>query len=433
MQPAESGPLAATGTPDVAVAVSPGVTEVGVYYGAGWGDEQAPPMSRRRAVWTLLVLAIAAFVFTCNEGSAVGVISVVAEDLNRSEAVIGLMTTTFSVVGLLVSIPAALVLGRYSRRYALTACVAVLTAGLVVVATAPSFELLLVGRGVTALGHASFWAIVTPTVAGLFRSGERGKSMTRLFMGASAAGIFGIPAVTMLAQNVGWRAPYAVLAVMAALLTVTAFVVIPTFRAEQGTAARGIVPSWPIFMRILVVCMLVVTSIGITWTFITPFAIDVSGLPASAMPTLFFVGGISGLFSMWLVGRYLDQYPVRMVAYGLAGLISMWALLALLGSIPAVMWVAVVLQAAAWAVLIASMVNWAIRHAPGSTDTANATYATIFNAGITLGSLAGAALLAGVGAAWLPVASLVVTVAAAVLVWTMRGATVARRSATLAR
>jgi predicted MFS family arabinose efflux permease len=79
-------------------------------------------------------------------------------------------------------------------------------------------------------------------------------------------------------------------------------------------------------------------------------------------------------------------------------------------------------------VLIESLVNWAIRHSPESTDTPNAMYATDFNYGIMPGSLVGAALLARVGAAWLPVGSLVACAIAAVLVWTMRGAGVARRA-----
>jgi hypothetical protein len=47
--------------------------------------------------------------------------------------------------------------------------------------------------------------------------------------------------------------------------------------------------------------------------------------------------------------------------------------------------------------------------------------------------LLGAAILAAVGAAWLPVASLVFVLGAAVLVWTMRGVGVARRTARVTR
>ena len=388
---------------------------------AGPGEEQTPPMPHRRAMFSLVVLAFAAFVFTTNEMSVMGVISMMAEDMDRSVAAVGLMTTVFALVNMVFSIPAALLLKRLPRRAVLSGTAALLTGGIVMVATAQSFGWLLAGRGVTGLAHAAFWAIVTPTVAGMFASAERGKSVSRLLLGASAAGLIGLPLVTVFAQNAGWRAPYWVLAVMAAVLAVAIFVIMPSFRAEQGTAARGLIPSWPIFARILVVCGLTVASISLTWTFITPFATDVSSFAPASVPTLLLLGGIAGIVAMLLVGRYLDRYPVRAVAFGMGMLVTVWALMAALGSVEWVLVTCVVLQGFAWSVLVAAMVNWAIRHAPGSTDTANGTYATVFSAGNATGSLVGAALLAAVGAAWLPVASLVIAIAAAFVVWSARG------------
>jgi predicted MFS family arabinose efflux permease len=212
-----------------------------------------------------------------------------------------------------------------------------------------------------------------------------------------------------------------VLTGLAAALAIAIFAIMPSFRAEQGTAARGLIPSWPIFARILVVCGLTVGSIAVMWTFITPFATDVAGFSPGAVPTLLFIGGVSGVVSMFFVGRFLDRYPVRSVAIGLALLTAVWGSMALLGSVQPIFVICVVVQGSAWSILLASMVNWAIRHAPGSTDTANGTYATVFSAGNATGSIVGAALIAVAGAAWLPVASLVLTAAAAVLVWTMRG------------
>jgi DHA1 family inner membrane transport protein len=416
--------FARSNVPDAAVAAGPGVTEAMVYS----ADDIAPPLPHRRAVWSLVVLAFAAFVFSCNEGSMLGMISVIAADMGRSEAALGLMTTVFAVVNMLLSIPAALTLQRFPRKWVLSGTVVVLAVGMVVVAAAQDFGWLLAGRGITAVGHAAFWAIVTPTVAGMFASKQRGKSMSRLLLGGSAAFIIGVPALTIVSQNVGWRIPYAVLAGMAVALALAIVLVMPSFRAEQGTAARGLFPSWAVFARILVVCGLSVAAVSLTWTYITPFATEVAGFAASTVPTLLFLGGIAGFTAMYLVGRHLDRFPVKSVAFGMALLLSMWATMALFGSVPAVLVACVLLQGFAWSVLIAAMVNWAIRHAPGSTDTANGTYATVFSAGNASGSLVGAALLAAVGAAWLPVASLVVTVGAAVLVWTMRGVGVARRA-----
>ncbi|MGC4174712.1 MFS transporter [Demequina sp.] len=413
--------------PDVVVAAAPGVTEVAIVPGeAQPGEEQAPPMPHRRAVASLIVLATTAFLFSTNETSVLGVISVMAEDMNRSEAAVGLMTTVWAVVNMIMSIPAALLLRRLPRKWVLAGTSLLLAVGIAMVASAPSFGWLLAGRGVSGIAHAAFWAIVTPTAAGLFGSAERGRSVSRLLLGTSLAGIVGLPAVTVLAQHVGWRAPYWVLCGAMLAVAVAIVLIMPSFRAEQGTAARGLIPSWPIFARILVVCGLAVASVSLTWTFITPFATDVAGLGKATIPTLLMVGGVSGFVAMFLVGRYLDRYPVRAVAFGMALLAAVWAVMALFGSVAWVLIACVALQGFAWSILVAAMVNWAIRHAPGSTDTANGTYATVFGAGNAAGSAAGAALFAAVGAAWLPVASLVITLGAAVLVWTMRGVGVAR-------
>jgi len=413
--------------PDVVVATAPGVTEALVVSGeASPGEVQAPPMPHRRAVASLIVLAMMAFLFSTNETSVLGVISVVADDMNRSEAAVGLMTTVWAIVNMLASIPAALLLRRLSRRWVLAGTALLLAVGIAIVASAQTFGWLLAGRGVSALAHAAFWAIVTPTAAGLFGSAERGRSVARLLLGTSLAGIIGLPVFTLLAQHVGWRAPYWILCASMLAVAVILVLVMPSFRAEQGTAARGLIPSWPIFARILVVCGLTVASVAVTWTFITPFATEVAGMSHSAIPTLLLLGGVSGFVAMYLVGRYLDRYPVRSVAIGLAILGSVWAVMSAFGSIAWVLAVCVAAQAFGFSVLVAAMVNWAIRHAPGSTDTANGTYATVFGAGNAVGSLAGAAILAAVGAGWLPVASLVATGGAAVLVWTMRGVGVAR-------
>ena len=410
--------------PDVVVATASGVAEVAVLP----SDDQAPPMPHRRAVATLIVLALMAFLFSTNETSVIGVISLVADDMDRSEAAVGLMTTVWAIVNMAFSIPAALLLRKLSRRWVLSGTALLLAVGIAMVASAQNFGWLLAGRGLGAVAHAAFWAIVTPTAAGLFGSAERGKSVARLLLGTSLAGIIGLPVFTVLAQNFGWRMPYWLLCASVVAIAVAVVVVMPSFRAEQGSAARGLIPSRPIFGRILVVCGLTVASVALTWTFLTPFATEVAGVSHSSVPTLLFVGGIAGFVAMFLVGRYLDRFPVRSVAIGLAILGSVWALMSLFGSVAWVLVPCVMAQSFGFAVLVAAMVNWAIRHAPGSTDIANGIYATVFGAGNAAGSLLGAVLLAAVGASWLPVASLLFVAGASVLVWTMRGVGVARRS-----
>lgn len=419
-----TGAVGVSGAADAVVFSAPAAHQAADEPGAsGQGGEigGTPPVSPRRAVVALTALAVTAFLFVTNEASPLGLIGIIARDLDVSESQVGLLTTSFALVVMLMSVPLAFAAKRLPRREVLVAMVALLTVGLVVVATADGFGQIVTGRVIAAIAHAGFWAVVTPAAAGMFPLAVRGRSVSRLLLGPSAVGIIGLPAVTWLALNSGWRTPFWVLAGAAVVMGVVIAFVVPRFHAEQGTVSRGEFPSKRIFIRVLAVCGITVAAMGTTWTFITPFATEVGGFSDDALPGLLFVGGIAGLISMFLVARYLDRFPVKAVALGLALLVAVWSSMGLLGSVQAVVVIAVLLQGFAWSVLVASMVNWAIRHAPGSTDIANAAYATVFNAGNALGSVLGAVLLAAVGAGWLPVASLVLTIAAALVVWSVRG------------
>lgn len=412
---------ASTSEQPIATAVPvAGSADIAVY-GPDAAGALTPPIPPRRAAWALTALAVTAFIFVTNEASPLGLISVIADDLDVSESVVGLLTTVFAVFVMLASVPLAMATKRLPRREVIVAAIAVLVVGLVVVATSNSFAQLLAGRAIAAIAHAGFWAVVTPAAASMFPLAVRGRSVSRLLLGPSAVGIIGLPAVTWLALQSGWRTPFWVLVGAAVAMAVVVFLVMPSFRAEQGTVARGEFPSKRIFIRVLVVAAVAVAAMSTTWTFITPFATEVGGFSDAAVPGLLFVGGSAGLVAMWLVGRYLDRFPVKAVAFGLALLVLLWTSMGLFGSVPAVVVGAVLVQAFAWSVLVASMVNWAIRHAPGSTDIANAGYATVFNLGNAVGSVVGAALLAWVGAGWLPAASLVLTLVAAGVVWSVRG------------
>jgi predicted MFS family arabinose efflux permease len=79
-----------------------------------------------------------------------------------------------------------------------------------------------------------------------------------------------------------------------------------------------------------------------------------------------------------------------------------------------------VLQGFGWSILVAALVNWALRHTPWASDIGNGAYASAFNAGNVVGSLLGAGILAWWGAQWLPYASFTLTLIAAFLVWRAR-------------
>lgn len=420
---------------------SPAPAQAVYAYGAGdaalipHADEHAPeqplPTTPGRATGSLVAIAAGAMLLVTNEIAPMGLITLIADDLGRSESAIGLLTTAFAITVTLASIPVARVTTKWSRKPAVLTALGVWIAGTLVVALSEGFAQLLVGRGLTGIAHALFWAVAAPAVAGMFPPAVRGRSVARMLIGASGAGVIGMPAATWLGQVTSWRTPFLVLAICGVLIFVAVAIIMPSFRTVEGTAARGEFPDRRRFIRVVLVTFLTVTSVATTFTYITPILVRVAGFSAGTVPVLLAIGGAVGVLAMWLTSRSLDRFPVRAVAFGLVMLLGAWIVLALWGSSGIVAVTVLVLHGFSWAVLVAAMINWAIRHSPWATDLGVATYNTTFNAGNTVGSVGGGVLLTWLGAAYLPAASAVLVAVALVLVWQirpMRGLAGLRRS-----
>lgn len=384
-------------------------------------DENAPPVSPARANAVLVALALGAFLVVSNEVAPMGLLKPMSEDLGISEARLGLTGTAFAVSVMLTTLPLAMLTTRMVRRWVIVAALGLFTIGAFVGAIAPSFEILLLSRGLTGASHALFWAVVTPAAAGMFPLKRRGKSVARLLLGASAAGVIGLPAETYLAQRIHWHAPFWVLSAGGLLLAITIAILMPSFRTSQATVVRGEIPSGRRFVRIMAITLLMTAGMSLTWSFFSPFVTDVGGFADASVPWLMVTGGTVGVVTTWFIARFVDRWPVRTVVVGFVGVVLLFMGMSLGGDVKPVLVVMVCLQSLSWSIIVVAMVNWALRHSPWTADIGNATYATAFNAGNAVGSATGAAVLAAHGAEWLPVVSLVLMAATLATALTVPG------------
>ena len=374
------------------------------------------PTSPRRAVAALVMLALAAFVIVTNEIAPQGLIRLMAADLGRSESALGLATTVFAVTIMVATLPLALLTTKLPRRPVVVGVMLWWSMGTLVAATSDTFAQLLVGRVLSGMGQALFWAVAAPAVASMFAPHLRGRSVTRLMLGASAAGVIGLPMSTWLGQRTDWQVPFLIVGIGGLALAVGLAFIMPTLRPSERPTTRGDVPSLKHFMRVVIVVFLATSSMAVTWTYITPFFVEVSGYDESTVPALLALGGAVGVVAMWLAGRYLDRWPVKSIMVGLSGLLIAWLLLSLLGTFKVAAIGAIVMQGVSWSLLVAAMLNWALRHSPWSSDIGAGAQASFFNGGMAAGSILGAGMLSWWGAQSLPFASAGLVVVSIVIV-----------------
>jgi predicted MFS family arabinose efflux permease len=135
----------------------------------------APALSPRRAAAALTILAVATFSFVTTEVLPMGLLTVMADDLDRSRSQVGQLVTGYAVVVVLASIPLARLTQRLPRRLVLTGTLGVFGAATLLSALAPTYPVLFGARLVIALAQALFWSVVAPAAVGLQRHTYEGQ------------------------------------------------------------------------------------------------------------------------------------------------------------------------------------------------------------------------------------------------------------------
>ena len=377
------------------------------------GSVSLPPP--RRATLALVALSVAAFCFVTTEVLPIGLLTVMASDLHRSESTAGLLVTGYAAVVLVASVPLVWLTQQVARRRLLVHTLAVFTVATLASALATSYWVLLAGRLLTALAQAMFWSVVASAATALFPSAVRGRVIARLAIGSALAPVAGVPAGVWLGQLTGWRVPFLVMAGVGALSGAALLAVLPPGRNTDGPATGGVAPDGRRYLLVLAVTALAVTGVMGTFTYITPFLVEVSGFAPAALGALLLVAGISGVAGTWSMGTILDRYPRRAFVLPLVTLVVALAGLAMFGEVQVVAIAGLAALGLGFNALAPAIQGRTLDVAPGGADLAVAGTSAVFNAGIAAGSFLGGVLLAGPGVRVIPAAAAVAVAAALVV------------------
>jgi predicted MFS family arabinose efflux permease len=257
---------------------------------------------------------------------------------------------------------------------------------------------MLASRLLVALTQALFWSVVASAATSLFPPEVRGRVVARMAIGSALAPVLGVPAGTWLGQQAGWRTAFLVMASLALATCVVIGVLLPSTSREDDAVTRGTTPDVRRYGLLVVVTAVAVTGAMTTYTYITPFLLDVSGFRPEALGPLLAIVGVAGVVGTLAVGALLDRYPrgtlVATVAVMSAALVGLTGL----GVVQPAAVALLAMMGLAFAAFTAALQHRTLQVAPGSTDLASAGTSSAFNVGIAAGSLLGALLITRNGA-----------------------------------
>ncbi len=380
---------------------------------------QAVPVSRVsvRTWLSIAVLAVGAFVLVATEFLPVGVLPLVADELNVSLGTAGLMIL---VPGLAAAVAAPLVVigsNRLDRRWLMAGLLAVLVFSNVLVAAAPNFALVLLGRVLVGVALGGFWA-VGPSLGFRLAGEEKGTRATSIILaGVSVGTVVALPIGQFVGDTLGWRSVFAAAAVLSGIALVALVLLLPAITPARALGGRDLLRVFrsPMARTGLLISVLLFSGQFAASTFITPFLDQQARLDPRLITMLFLAYGVAGIAGT-LFGPILIARGPRATLMGTAVTTSLvFLLLVVLQHFELGVGVLVVGWGLLWGMIPLQLQTWMMAALPDAREAASAVLVSVLQLSIALGSLAGAFLVDSAGLSVnLLVAAAVVLVSAVV-------------------
>ncbi len=274
----------------------------------------APPadgttLATPRVTLALVALALGGFAIGTTEFVTMGLLPDIAAGVGVDIPTAGRFISAYAL-GVVVGAPVLAALGaRFPRRGLLVGLMAAFLVGNVATATAPGQTTLLVARFVTGLPHGAYFGVASLVAAALVPPALRGRAVSSVMLGLSAATLAGVPAATWLGQALGWRSAYWAVVVVAVLTVAAVAAVVPV---TPQPADAGIRTELGALRRPQVLLTLVVATVGFggmfaVYTYIAPITTDLAGLARGTVPLVLLAFGVGGFVGTVLGGRLADR------------------------------------------------------------------------------------------------------------------------------
>jgi DHA1 family inner membrane transport protein len=289
---------------------------------------------------------------------------------------------------------------RVPRKRLVLWLLVLFAAGTVASAVAPTFELVLVARFVAALPHGAYFGAAGLLAAGLMGPGREARGYAMVLGGLTLSNVAGVPLITWLGQEAGWRTAYLVIAGSFVLTLAAVWATVPSTPAEPGGSPAAELRA---LRRPQVWLVAATAAIGFSAFFavnsyIAPVTTEVTGLSTGAVPWVLAVFGLGMTVGNALGGWFADRNLRRALLLGLTGVVVATLFFALAAGHPAGLFAGAFLSGATCIFLGPALQARLITVAPGAQLMGAAVNQSAMNLANSIGAaLGGAVIAAGYG------------------------------------
>ncbi|QKG85298.1 MFS transporter [Kroppenstedtia pulmonis] len=344
---------------------------------------------------TLLTLTLSIFTVGIVELIIAGILELVAQDLQVSPSLAGQLITLYAFTFAIASPVLMTLTANVERRLLLILSLIVFILTNLATAFSSSWMAISVARVATAMSAAVYVVTALGVTAKLADESFRGRALGYVYMGFSAANIFGVPLGTAIGVWFGWRNTFIMIAGLGFLSLFGIWKTIPSLEGQKSSSLGEAlkVAGNPRILGMLGVTSFLLAGHYMVYAYISPF-LTTAGYSLTAVSLFLLLAGIVGTLGTSLGGIMTDRIGAVPSLR-----IAVFLFIGSLGLLPFsldIMWITLILFAI-WNLSIWSINSPSqyclIQLSPQSSDLALSLNMSALNIGIGLGSAMGGLLL----------------------------------------
>lgn len=298
----------------------------------------------------VLSMALCVMVLIASEFMPVSLLTPIASDLRMTEGQAGQAISISGVFAVVTSLVMAAATARLDRRTVLLSLTGLLIVSGTLVAIAPSYAVLMLGRALLGIAIGGFWSMSTATVMRLVPEDRVPQALAILNGGNALAATIAAPLGSFVGGFIGWRGAFFCVVPLAAIALAWQFLTLPPMRSARQSRSINVFALLrrpPVAYGMVAILLLFMGHFAL-FTYLRPFLETVTRVDVATLSLMLLVVGVAGLVGTSLIGSMLTTrlygvliaIPAVMAviavaliafgnrAWGTAALLAAWGLIA---------------------------------------------------------------------------------------------------------
>lgn len=240
----------------------------------------------------------------------ISLLTPIAKSLHITEGMAGQTVTAVGIFAVLSSLFLSSITGNINRRKVLLTLSLMLIIANILIAFAPNYILLLIGRSILGLCVGSFWSLSSAVTMQLVPKQNVSRALSVVYAGVSVATIISLPLASYLGNLIGWRSIFLYSALLAAIAFIWQFFSLPQLAPQTDSNFKNMILllKQPWVSTGMLATIFSYGGYHIFFTYLRPFLQHTLSLLANTLSMLLLLFAIGNFIGTMIAGWIMHYY-----------------------------------------------------------------------------------------------------------------------------